>query len=67
MIERKFSHSTDAEEAYLLVMNSTGLQETRFLAENYAKAAEKCIQEWKDCPEKEELIRLAHSVVERTK
>ena len=67
MIERKFSRPTDAEEAYLLVMNSTGLEETKFLAEKYARAAQKCISEWKNSPEKDELIRLADSVVKRTK
>ncbi len=67
MIARGFSRPTDPEEAFLLVKNSSGLDETRFLAGKYADSAQKCISDWRDSKAKNELVSLAESVVNRMK
>ena len=49
-----------------MVMSSNGMEETKFLAEKYSRAAVRSLEEaFDDCEERAELVGLADEVINR--
>jgi len=67
LILRRFAQQGDAERAFELVWQSEGLQMTRNLANKYSQAALASIQGMHHSHEKEKLVQMAHSVINRMK
>jgi len=67
MIARRFSQPGDVEEAFRLVLESNGLQQTKDLARNHCQAATLALNEITDSPFKAALVGLCDKVLNRLK
>lgn len=67
LINRRFCKNDDVARAFELVVNSDGIQETRFLAESYCKKAEAILGNFKPSEENEYLKYLIKSLINRDK
>jgi decaprenyl-diphosphate synthase subunit 1 len=65
MIGRRFSQPGDVETAFRLVLESTGLDQTRDLARTHCKAAIAALEEVNDSPYKAALVGLCDKVLNR--
>ncbi|XP_033841682.1 decaprenyl-diphosphate synthase subunit 1 isoform X2 [Periophthalmus magnuspinnatus] len=67
MIMRRFSSKGDVDRAWQYVLQSDGVQQTRFLAQRYCQEAIRQISLLRPSPEREALIRLTEMVLSRDK
>jgi len=65
MITRRFSSPGDVEEAFRLVLASTGLQQTRGLARQHCESAIAALDDIKPSPHKAALVGLCDKVLNR--
>ncbi|XP_005111077.2 decaprenyl-diphosphate synthase subunit 1 [Aplysia californica] len=67
MIMRRFSNEGDVEYARRLVEESNGVEQTRLLAHQHSKEAERSLQDFADSNSKRALILLANMLLQRKK
>ncbi|KAL8721743.1 MAG: hypothetical protein Q9225_001641 [Loekoesia sp. 1 TL-2023] len=67
LVGRKFSAEGDVETARDLVTRSTGLEQTRALAQEYADKAVHAISDFPDCEAKQGLIEMCTKTMKRRK
>ena len=67
LIKRRFSHRGDVDRAFHLVLASNGLEQTKFLANSYGKAALHSIKSWKESEAKQELANFVDAAIQRVK
>ncbi|XP_077566670.1 all trans-polyprenyl-diphosphate synthase PDSS1-like [Stigmatopora nigra] len=67
MIMRRFSRKGDVERAWNFVLQSDGVQQTKFLAHRYCQEAVRHIGGLRPSPEKDALVALAYTILARDK
>jgi geranylgeranyl pyrophosphate synthase len=67
MMDRKFKHDGDVEQAREWVFQSQGIERTKELARVHAERAMGAVLPWADSVHRDALINLAYKVVQRTK
>ncbi|KAK7881497.1 hypothetical protein WMY93_029906 [Mugilogobius chulae] len=67
MIMRRFSSKGDVDRAWQYVLQSDGVQQTRFLAQRYCQEAIRQLSLLRPSPERDALIRLTEMVLSREK
>jgi len=65
MIMRKFSEPRDVENAFNYVHQSDGIQQTRFLAEQYVNEAQKHLMELQSSEHRQRLLDISEKVLHR--
>ena len=65
LIGRRFSEEGDVEKAFEMVLKSDGMDETKFLAKKYAKAALDSIEIFRQSDSKQGLNNLMDAVIDR--
>lgn len=64
---RQFSLDGDKERALELVERSDGIGQTRMLAEFHFQAAQRCLNDLRDCPARKALLHVAAKCLQRTR
>ncbi|XP_036375026.1 decaprenyl-diphosphate synthase subunit 1-like [Megalops cyprinoides] len=67
MIMRRFGSRGDVERAWRYVLESNGIQQTKYLAQHYCQEAVRQISKLSPSPERQALIRLTELVLSRDK
>lgn len=67
MMDRKFKHDGDIEQAREWVFQSRGIERTKELARVHAERAMEAVLPWTSSVHRDALINLAYKVVQRTK
>lgn len=67
LIQRRFSQEDDVKQAFQLVLDSDGLEETRALAKNHCQKAVKSLESLTDSEYKSGMINLCDNVINRLK
>jgi geranylgeranyl pyrophosphate synthase len=67
MMDRKFKHDGDVEQAREWVFQSQGIERTKELARVHAERAMEAVLPWTSSVHRDALINLAYKVVQRTK
>lgn len=67
MIMRRFSSKGDVDRAWQYVLQSNGVQQTKYLAQHYCQEAIRQISRLRPSPERDALIRLTEMVLSRNK
>jgi len=67
LIQRRFSQEGDVKQAFQLVLDSDGLDETRALAKTHCQKAVKALENLKDSEYKTGMINLCDQVINRLK